>query len=83
MAETVIVVTMFSSVIVLILTAVNKYVTYLSQSRLQTIALNLTREGMELLYQWRDTNREKNEGNKDQKIFCIDPFASTCTNIAS
>jgi len=81
--ETVIVVTMFSSVIVLILTAVNKYVTYLSQSRLQTIALNLTREGMELLYQWRDTNREKNEGNKDQKIFCIDPFNSTCTNIAS
>ena len=38
---------------------------------------------MELLYQWRDTNREKNEGNKDQKIFCIDPFNSTCTNIAS
>ena len=74
LVETVIVLTMFSTVIILILTAVNKYKTYLAQSRLQTIALNLTREGVEEMYQWRDTNWMKNSADKDNKIFCLDPF---------
>jgi len=83
LVETVIVLTMFSTVIILILTAVNKYKTYLAQSRLQTIALNLTREGVEEMYQWRDTNWMKNSADKDNKIFCMDPFNCSVNNITT
>lgn len=83
LVETVIVLTMFSTVIILILTAVNKYKTYLAQSRLQTIALNLTREGVEEMYQWRDTNWMKNSADKDNKIFCKDPFNCSVNNITT
>ena len=83
LVETVIVLTMFSTVIILILTAVNKYKTYLAQSRLQTIALNLTREGVEEMYQWRDTNWMKNSADKDNKIFCLDPFNCSVNNITT
>ncbi|MCR5412919.1 MAG: type II secretion system GspH family protein [Patescibacteria group bacterium] len=56
LVEVIIVLTTFSLIIVLIVTAVTSYKKYLDLSKLQTIALNFTREGVEAMFQIRDTN---------------------------
>lgn len=80
LVEVIIVLTTFSLIIVLIVTAVTSYKKYLDLSKLQTIALNFTREGVEAMFQIRDTNWLKHQWSKDKYIFCNDPFSCSSTD---
>ena len=79
LVEVIIVLTTFSLIIVLIVTAVTSYKKYLDLSKLQTIALNFTREGVEAMFQIRDTNWLRHQWSKDTYIFCNDPFSCSRT----
>ena len=81
LVEVIIVLTTFSLIIVLIVTAVTSYKKYLDLSKLQTIALNFTREGVEAMFQIRDTNWLQHQWSKDKDIFCNDPFSCSSTNL--
>lgn len=81
LVEVIIVLTTFSLIIVLIVTAVTSYKKYLDLSKLQTIALNFTREGVEVMFQIRDTNWLQHQWSKDKYIFCNDPFSCSSTNL--
>lgn len=47
---------------------------YVQKSRQRIIAINLAREGMESIYQIRDTNRQRRAGRKDQCWLKINPL---------
>ncbi len=47
---------------------------YVQKTRYKVVALNLAREGMEAIYQLRDTNRTKRAGVKDQCWLKINPL---------
>lgn len=57
---------------------------YVQKSRQRIIAINLAREGMESIYQIRDTNRQRRAGRKDQCRLKINPLLNTnndeCSN---
>ncbi|GHV24426.1 hypothetical protein FACS1894176_00770 [Bacteroidia bacterium] len=72
--EVVVALTLFAFVIVGIITAVNRAYAYVQQARLNVIAMNLTREGMEMMYNIRDTNRKRRAGLKDQNWGKANPF---------
>ncbi|MDR0859548.1 MAG: prepilin-type N-terminal cleavage/methylation domain-containing protein [Candidatus Peribacteria bacterium] len=74
--EVVIALTLFSFVIIGIITAVNRAYAYVQQARLNVIAMNLTREGMEMIYNIRDTNRRVWAGLKDGYWLKRDPFTT-------
>ncbi|MCX6822870.1 MAG: hypothetical protein NTX91_02640 [candidate division SR1 bacterium] len=50
---------------------------YVQKSRQRIIAINLAREGMESIYQMRDTNRQRRAGRKDQCWLKINPLLDT------
>ena len=76
--ELVIALTLFSFVIVGIIFAVYKSYTYVQASKLQLIAVNLTREGVEAVYNIRDTNWRKYSGEKDKCWLKVNPYSDTC-----
>lgn len=47
---------------------------FVEKSRQEIIAINLAREGMEIVYQIRDTNRRRRAGKKDQCRLKQDPL---------
>ncbi|MDR2541039.1 MAG: prepilin-type N-terminal cleavage/methylation domain-containing protein [Candidatus Peribacteria bacterium] len=77
--EVIIALTLFAFVIIGIITAVNRAYAYVQQARLNVIAMNLTREGMEMMYNIRDTNWKRFSGKKDE---CRWSFTngSTCSD---
>lgn len=74
MIEVVIALSVFSFVIVGIVFALNRAFSYVEHSKLQAMAVNLAREGVEIVYNIRDTNRRKNSGEKDRYRLLSDPF---------
>ena len=65
LAETVIVCTVFAIMILWVIIAINRAYTFLNDTRLRVMATNFAREGVEMMYNFRDTNRRKNPWDKD------------------
>lgn len=66
MIEVLIVIAIFSTSIIMSIDNSNKSSQQVKRLRQQTIALNLAREGMETMYNIRDTNRRSRSSQKDQ-----------------
>jgi hypothetical protein len=67
---------LFAFVIVGILLALTRANAYVQTSKLQVMSMNLAREGVEMLYNIRDTNRKKYSGRKDDCRLKKDPFST-------
>lgn len=84
MVEVIIVLRVFSTALIIGINAVNNSSRYLNRLRQQTIALNIAREGIESMYQIRDTNRRRRSSQKDQCRLKADPlsdeWSSGCDN---
>ncbi|MDR2415216.1 MAG: hypothetical protein LBD75_00975 [Candidatus Peribacteria bacterium] len=65
---------LFTFVIIGILMAVTRADKYVQISKLQVMAMNLAREGVEMIYTIRDTNRKKWSGERDKYRLEIDTF---------
>jgi prepilin-type N-terminal cleavage/methylation domain-containing protein len=74
--ETLVALTLFSFVIIGIFMAVNRAYAFVQQAKLNVIAMNLTREGVEMMYNIRDTNRKRWAGVKDTNRLRRDSFDS-------
>lgn len=77
MIEVVIVLRVFSTALIIGINAVNSSSRYLNRLRQQTIALNIAREGLESMYQIRDSNWRRRSSQKDQCRLKTDPLTST------
>lgn len=75
LAETIIVCTVFAVMVIWIIFAINRAFVFMNNTRVAVIATNLAREGVEMVYNIRDTNRRKNSGERDKEWLQID-----CTN---
>ncbi len=75
MVEVIIVLRVFSTALIIGINAVNNSSRYLNRLRQQTIALNIAREGIESMYQIRDTNRRRRSSQKDQCRLKADPLS--------
>jgi Tfp pilus assembly protein PilV len=65
MIEILIIVAVISVGIMTLLTALRSSNTYVQKTRQKIIAINLAREGMEQVYNIRDTNWQRREGKKE------------------
>ena len=74
--EVVITLTFFSFVLIGVVMAVNNAYRHVWLSKLQVMAMNLTRGGMEMIYNIRDTNRRRYSGMRDDYWLKMDPFSS-------
>ncbi|MDR0606906.1 MAG: prepilin-type N-terminal cleavage/methylation domain-containing protein [Candidatus Peribacteria bacterium] len=63
--ETLVALTLFSFVITGVFMAVNRAYAFVQQAKLNVIAMNLTREGVEMMYNIRDTNWKRRAGVKE------------------
>ena len=77
--EVIIALTLFSFVIIGVVLAVTHAYRYVENSKMQVMAVNLAREGVEMMYTIRDTNRRKSSGNKDTMRLRLDPFGGADT----
>lgn len=77
MIEVVIVLRVFSTALIIGINAVNSSSRYLNRLRQQTIALNIAREGLESMYQIRDSNWRRRSSQKDQCRLKTDPLTNT------
>jgi type II secretory pathway pseudopilin PulG len=68
---------MISVALLSILWLLRVAVTYTNKTRQETIAINLAREGIEWVYNRRNTNWLKRSGEKDKYRLCVD---SWCTS---
>jgi prepilin-type N-terminal cleavage/methylation domain-containing protein len=75
LVEVVVALSLFAVVLVGIVFAVYRAYHYVQVSKLQLIAVNLTREGVEAVYNIRDTNRRKYSGEKDKYWLKLDPYS--------
>lgn len=66
LAEVVIVCSLFAIIVVWIILAINRAFAFIDNTRLSVRATNLAREGVEMVYNIRDTNRRKYSGEKDK-----------------
>lgn len=72
--EILIVIVVISIGLLSVIAVLNNGLTYVQKTRQKVIALNLAREGMEAVYQMRDTNRTRWAWVKDQCWLKIDPM---------
>jgi len=63
--EILLMVVIISVSLVAIIVALNNGMTFIQKTREKTIAINLAREGIEAMYQMRDTNRYRRAGQKE------------------
>lgn len=68
--------TLFTFVIIGIITAVIRANKYVQISKLQVQAMNLAREGVEMIYTIRDTNWKRRSGKRDEHWLGSDPLNS-------
>lgn len=69
--------------IIWIVRVLNNGFAFLQKTRERTIAINLAREGMEAVYQIRDTNRWRRAGKKEESWLKTDPLQSGSTWIST
>jgi len=72
--EMILALTVFSLFVVGIVLAVNNGYRYVENAKLQTMSINLAREGVEMVYTLRDTNRRRHSGEKDKYWLMANPF---------
>ncbi|MDR3169098.1 MAG: prepilin-type N-terminal cleavage/methylation domain-containing protein [Candidatus Peribacteria bacterium] len=75
--ETIIALTLFAFVIIGVFMAVNRAYAFVQQAKLNVIAMNLTREGVEMMYNIRDTNWKRRAGVKDTHWLKRDSFTGS------
>jgi type II secretory pathway pseudopilin PulG len=63
-----------------IIVTLNNGMTYIQKTREKTIAINLAREGIEAMYQIRDTNRYRRAGQKESCRLKTNPMIDAETN---
>lgn len=66
LAETVIVCTIFAIMVVWIILWINRAFLFMNNTRVLVRATNFAREGVEMVYNLRDTNRRRYSGEKDK-----------------
>lgn len=66
MIEILLILVVISTALITIIASVSRTVRYVSEMRQRTIAMNLAKEGIESVYNIRNTNRRKRSANKDQ-----------------
>ncbi len=81
--EVVIALSLFAIILVGIIFAVYRAYAYVQASKLQLIATNLTREGVEAVYNIRDTNWRKYSGEKDKNWLKMNPYDASVGLFAS
>lgn len=74
MIEILIVLLVFSTAIIVGINTASKSTQYLQRLRQQTIALNIAREGIEAMYNIRDTNRRRWSSQADQCWLKVNPM---------
>lgn len=74
MVEIILILVVISTALIGIITGVSKTTKYVSEMRQRTIAMNLAKEGIEIIYQIRDTNWERRSANKDQCWLKAEPM---------
>lgn len=74
MVEIILILVVISTALIGIITGVTKTTRYVSEMRQRTLAMNLAKEGIEIMYQIRDTNWERWSANKDQCWLKADPM---------
>jgi Tfp pilus assembly protein PilV len=72
--EVIIALSLFEFVMVGVIVAVNRAYTYVQSTKIQVMAVNLAREGVERMYTIRDTNRRKHSAEKDKYWLITDPM---------
>lgn len=65
MAELLIIVVVISTSLITILMGITKTTSYISEMRQKTIAMNLAKEGIESVYNIRNTNWRRRSASKD------------------
>lgn len=65
MVEVLIIVVIISTSLITILMGITKTTSYISEMRQRTIAMNLAKEGIESVYNIRDTNWRRRSASKD------------------
>lgn len=66
MIEILLILVVISTALITIIASVSRTVRYVSEMRQRTIAMNLAKEGIESIYNIRNTNRRKRSANKDE-----------------
>lgn len=79
MIEILIIVAVISVGIMTLLTALRSSNTYVQKTRQKIIAINLAREGMEQVYNIRDTNWQRREGKKEWCWLKTNPMVDQST----
>lgn len=75
LVEVIIVCVIFATIMVGIILAINRAYVFLNNTRMSVRATNLAREWVEMVYNFRDTNRRKYSWEKDKHWICL---SSTC-----
>jgi hypothetical protein len=70
----VIALSLFAFVITGVIMATTRAYSYVQSNKMQVIAMNLAREGVEMIYNIRDTNWKRHSGEKDKYWLLADPF---------
>lgn len=66
MVEIILILVIISTALITIISGVTKTTRYISEMRQRTIALNLAKEGIEAVYNIRDTNWRRRSANRDE-----------------
>jgi type II secretory pathway pseudopilin PulG len=72
--EVIVALSLFEFVMIGVIMAVNKAYAYVQSTKIQVMAVNLAREGVEQMYTIRDTNRRKHSAEKDKYWLLMDPL---------
>ena len=78
--EILLMVVIISVSLVAIIVTLNNGMWFIQKTRERTIAINLAREGVEAVYQIRDTNRHRRAGKKEECRLKVDPLVDEGNN---
>lgn len=84
MVEIILILVIIATALITIIQGISKTTQYISEMRQRTIALNLAKEGIEAVYNIRDTNWRRRSANRDQCWLkanpMIDEWGDGCEN---
>ena len=66
MVEIILILVIIATALITIIQGISKTTQYISEMRQRTIALNLAKEGIEAVYNIRDTNWRRRSANTDE-----------------
>lgn len=74
MVEIILILVIIATALITIIQGISKTTQYISEMRQRTIALNLAKEGIEAVYNIRDTNWRRRSANRDQCWLKVNPM---------